>query len=82
VAFHGTFLELVPGEQIVSTEVFEAAPPEAETVNTITFAEADGGTKLTILIECRSAEVRDTIVDSGMEAGLQDALDLLEDVVS
>jgi hypothetical protein len=40
----------------------------------------DGRTTLTILVEAPSKEIRDAIIDSGMEAGMQDALDLLEEV--
>jgi uncharacterized protein YndB with AHSA1/START domain len=81
VAFHGEYREIVPNERIVSTEIFEGAPvdyPEQATVNTATFSEADGRTTLTILIEAPTKEIRDAIIESGMEDGLQDALDLLE----
>jgi uncharacterized protein YndB with AHSA1/START domain len=83
VGFHGEYLELVPNERIVSTEVYEGLPEgvseeEAATVNTATFTEADGRTTLTLLIQATNQASRDAIVDSGMEAGLQDALDLLE----
>jgi hypothetical protein len=40
----------------------------------------DGRTTLTILVQAPSKEIRDAIIDSGMEAGMQDALDLLEEV--
>jgi uncharacterized protein YndB with AHSA1/START domain len=86
VAFHGEYKEIVPNERIVSTEVFEGAPlpPEeleaSATVNTATFTEQDGRTTLTILIQCPSPEVREAIIGSGMEDGLQDALELLEEV--
>jgi uncharacterized protein YndB with AHSA1/START domain len=84
VAFHGEYREIVPNERIVSTEVYEGAPPmegsEQGTLNTATFSEADGRTTLTILVEAPSKEVRDAIIESGMEAGMQDALDLLEQV--
>jgi uncharacterized protein YndB with AHSA1/START domain len=82
VAFHGEYLEIVPNERIVSTEVFEGVP-DAEAgavVNTITFEDVGGRTLLTNLVQASSKEVRDAIIDSGMEAGLQDALDLLEEV--
>ena len=49
-------------------------------MNTATFVEADGRTTLTLLIQAPSKATRDAIVDSGMEAGLQDALDNLEQV--
>ena len=51
-------------------------------MNTATFAETDGRTTLTLLVQAPSKESRDAIIDSGMEAGLQDALDLLEEVAS
>jgi uncharacterized protein YndB with AHSA1/START domain len=83
VAFHGEYHEIVPNERLVSTEVYEGAPQgEAEqgTLNTATFTEVDGRTTLTILVQAPSKEVRDAIIDSGMEAGMQDAMDLLEEV--
>ena len=86
VGFHGEYLELVPDERIVTTEVYEGLPDgvseeEGGTVNTATFAEAEGRTTLTLLIQAANKTSRDAIIDSGMEAGLQDALDLLEQVV-
>ena len=86
VGFHGEYLELVPDERIVTTEVYEGLPEgvseeEGGTVNTATFAEAAGRTTLTLLIQAANKTSRDAIIDSGMEAGLQDALDLLEQVV-
>jgi len=80
VAFNGEYRELVPNERIVSTEAYEGAPEGGHTVNTLTLSETDGRTTATILIQCPSREVRDAIIESGMEAGMQDALDLLEQV--
>ncbi|HEX5468799.1 MAG TPA: SRPBCC family protein [Gaiellaceae bacterium] len=84
VGFHGEYREVVPNERIVSTEVYEGIPagaPGAEgTVNTVTFDEADGKTAVTLLIQAPSKDVRDAIIESGMEDGLRDALDLLEGV--
>jgi uncharacterized protein YndB with AHSA1/START domain len=91
VAFHGEFKEIVPAERIVSTEVYEGAsqpvegdtypPGEAEgTVNTVTFEEASGRTKLTMLVECPSKDVRDAIMESGMETGMQEGWAKLEQV--
>jgi uncharacterized protein YndB with AHSA1/START domain len=81
VAFHGEYREVVPNERIVSTEVYEGVPEAAEgTLNTATFTEVDGRTTLTVLVQAPSKEMRDAIIDSGMEAGMQDAMDLLEQV--
>ena len=81
VAFHGEYHELVPNERIVSTEAYEGAPEASATLNTLTLTEVDDGrTLLTVLVQAPSKEVRDAIIESGMEAGMQDALDLLEEV--
>jgi uncharacterized protein YndB with AHSA1/START domain len=87
VGFHGEYREVVPDERIVSTETFEGLPEgvseeDATTVNTATFSEADGRTTLTILVQAPSKVARDAIVESGMEDGLQDALDLLEEIAA
>jgi uncharacterized protein YndB with AHSA1/START domain len=79
VAFHGEYREIVPNERIVSTEVYEAMP-DGQALNTLTFAEADGRTLLTILVEHASKEDRDAHINSGMEGGMQEAMDLLEQV--
>ena len=83
VGFHGEYREIVPNERLVSTEFFEGVPegvPEddATTLNTATFTDVDGRTKLTILVEAKNQVTRDAIIESGMENGLQDALELLE----
>jgi uncharacterized protein YndB with AHSA1/START domain len=82
VAFHGEYREVVPNERIVSTEIYEIpdqgdSPP---TLNTATFTEADGRTTLEILVQCPTKELRDTIIDSGMESGMQGSMDALEQV--
>ena len=79
VAFHGTYREIVPDERLVHTEVYEAMP-DAEAVNTLTFAETDGRTTLTVLVDCGTREVRDGMMASGMEVGMQEAYDLIEQI--
>ena len=54
--------------------------PEAEAVDTLTLTEVAGRTTLEILVQHQSKEHRDAHINSGMEDGLQDALDLLEQV--
>jgi uncharacterized protein YndB with AHSA1/START domain len=79
VAFHGEYREIVPDERVVSTEVYEGFP-DAQALNTLTLTEADGRTTLEILVQHEKKEHRDGHIESGMEDGLQDALDLLEEV--
>ncbi|HZE06697.1 MAG TPA: SRPBCC domain-containing protein, partial [Solirubrobacteraceae bacterium] len=81
VAFHGEYREIIAGERIVSTEIYEPMP-EAEAISTVTFAECDGQTTVTILVDHQRREYRDGHLESGMEDGLQDALDLVEEVAA
>lgn len=79
VAFNGEFREIVPNQRIVSTEVFEGMP-DAAALDTVTFTEKDGTTTLSILVQHTNRANRDAHIQSGMEAGLQTALDLLEEL--
>jgi uncharacterized protein YndB with AHSA1/START domain len=79
VAFHGEYQEIVPAERIVSTEVFEGMP-DAGALNTITFSEENGRTELRILVQHSSQENRDAHINSGMEDGMQESLDRMEQV--
>jgi uncharacterized protein YndB with AHSA1/START domain len=79
VGFHGEYREIVPDERIVSTEVYEGMP-EGEALNTLTLTEADGRTTMTILVQHSCKEHRDAHINSGMEAGMQKSMDLLEQV--
>ena len=79
VAFHGEYREIVPNERIVSTEVYEGMP-EGEALSTVTFTEAEGRSTLTVLVQHTSKEARDAQIDSGMETGMQEGMDLLEQV--
>ena len=84
VAFHGEYREIVPDERIVSTEVYEGMPEgvprRTDAASTpSTFTEDDGRTTLTLLVQATSKDLRDANIESGMEDGMQDALDLLEE---
>ena len=57
-----------------------ALPAADEPLNIVTFAEVDGRTTLTVLVQTTSTELRDTIINSGMEDGMQEGMDLLEEV--
>jgi uncharacterized protein YndB with AHSA1/START domain len=81
IAFNGEFREIVPNERIVNTEVYEAMPGDG-VLNTVTFTETDGRTRLELLTECGSKEVRDTIIASGMEGGMQEQMDLLDELAA
>ena len=81
VAFHGEYSEVVENERLVTTEVYEGAPEgTAPALNIVTFEESDGRTTLTILMRVESREVRDMIIGTGMEGGMQEGMDLLEQI--
>ncbi|ATY10158.1 ATPase [Amycolatopsis sp. AA4] len=82
VAFHGEYREIVPEERLVHTEVYEtpgASDVEAPVV-TVTFTESGDRTTVTLLTETHTKELRDTILESGMEVGMQESMDALEEV--
>jgi uncharacterized protein YndB with AHSA1/START domain len=85
VAFHGEYREIVPDGRIVTTEVYEGAPPPPEgedVLNVITFTEVDGRTLVELLVKTPSREVRDIIVNSGMELGLQEQMEILDELLA
>lgn len=85
VGFHGEYKEIATAERIVTTEVFEGLPdlgvPGGESLNTMTLTELDGDrTLLTTLVVHRSKAGRDAHIASGMEGGMQESFDALEQV--
>jgi uncharacterized protein YndB with AHSA1/START domain len=84
VAFNGEFREIVTNERIVTTEIYEGAPlppPGQEPLNIVTFNEVGGRTQLHLLVQCPNQEIRDLIANSGMEAGMQEQMDVLEQLL-
>ena len=84
VGFHGEYREIEPFERLVSTEAYEGIP-DADAhaaVDTLTLAEIGDHTLMTVLVEHPTKEGRDMHVESGMEDGMQDAMDLLEEAVA
>ncbi len=81
LAWHGEYRAIEAPARIVSTEVFEGFP-DAESLNTMTLTEADGVTTLTTLVQHSSKANRDGHVDSGMEGGMQQTFDRLDDLAA
>jgi uncharacterized protein YndB with AHSA1/START domain len=71
----GVYREIAPPERFVSTESFDDYP--GESLNTLTFSEEDGKTTFTITILYASGEVRDAVIQSGMERGAGECYDRL-----
>ena len=81
IAFNGEYSEIVENERLVHTEVYEAMPDDGA-INVVTFADSDGGTRLELLVQCKTEETRDGIIASGMEVGMQEQMDLLEELAA
>ena len=78
-AFYGEYREIVPPERIVQTEIFEPYP-DAGAVNTVLLTEERGKTRVTVTSVYPSKEVRDMVLETGMEKGAAISYDRLEDV--
>ncbi|SEF21045.1 Uncharacterized conserved protein YndB, AHSA1/START domain [Amycolatopsis pretoriensis] len=85
VGFHGEYREIVPDERIVYTEVFELPGVDLDSVdgplNTATFTALDGDrTRLELLTVTGSRELRDTILQSGMEVGVREQMVIIQEL--
>jgi uncharacterized protein YndB with AHSA1/START domain len=74
----GIYGEVVPGERIVVTEVFDEAWYPGEALDTIALVERDGKTTLTQTILYNSRETRDAVLKSPMQTGMAASYDKLE----
>lgn len=80
-AFRGEFREIVPPERIVQT--FEYEPMAGHiSVETATLSERDGRTVLTVRTEFSSKEDRDGMIQSGMESGLKESYERLDELLA
>jgi uncharacterized protein YndB with AHSA1/START domain len=81
VGFHGEYREVVPGERLVCTEIYEGVPGGSEpALCTYELTEEGGRTTLSVLTEMASKEDRDALLASGMDAGVQAGYDILEEI--
>jgi len=79
VGFHGVYREIIPNERLVFSETFEGMP-EGEALNIVSFDDENGHTLLKNVAEYPSTEIRDAVINSGMEGGMQESMDHLEQV--
>ncbi|AGL20928.1 hypothetical protein L083_7418 [Actinoplanes sp. N902-109] len=84
VAFHGEYREIEEPVRLVNTEAYEGipAPDEHASLITVTFTEIDGRTALEMRCEYRDRADRDAVLDSGMEGGMQESMDALDEVAA
>ena len=80
LVWRGIYREVVAPERIVSTEVFEGFP-DAESINTMTLQQVGLTTRLQTIVRHQYQEFRDGHVQSGMEAGMQETFNRLDDLL-
>ena len=77
----GEFREVVPPERVVWT--FEYVPlPGHISVETMTLAERDGRTLLTVRDQFSSKEDLEGMVNSGMESGARESYERLDELIA
>ena len=80
--FHGSFHEVRPSELIVQTFTFEGEP-EGVALERLVFEDlGDGRTRLTVTSLVDSFEGRDAFVASGMEDGVRQSYERLDEVLA
>jgi uncharacterized protein YndB with AHSA1/START domain len=79
-AFHGVYREIVPRERIEQTSVYEAFP-DAEAIETCVLEEHEGRTKMSVTVRHKTVENRDGHLQSGMEKGMNESHQRLDDLV-
>ena len=81
-AFHGVYREVLPPERIVQTFEYEGTPGH-EVLETATFtSRPDGGTLVTVRSSFGSREDRDGMINAGMEWGLRESYERLEELLA
>lgn len=82
-AFHGVYHEVLAPERIIDTFEFEGLPETGHvTLETMKLEELPGGrTRLTTQSVFQSVADRDGMLQSGMEGGMNDTYDRLEEIM-
>lgn len=80
-AFNGVYREITPPDRLVHTEIFEMFP-DAESVVTTVLTDEGGRTRLTATVAYPSKEVRDMVLQSGMEHGAALSYDRLDEIAA
>ena len=78
--FHGVYHDIVSPERLVYTFEFEGVPGHVS-LETVTFEEQDGRTKMTNHAVFQSLADRDAMVQSGMQEGASEGMDRLAELV-
>ena len=80
VTFYGEYKEITPPSRLVFTEIFAEHPDSPSTVTTV-FTEEGQRTRMVVTVDYGVKEVRDIVLDSGMQRGAAISYDRLNDLV-
>jgi uncharacterized protein YndB with AHSA1/START domain len=80
--FHGSFHEVRPDELIVQTFTFEGMPDGVALEKLVLEDLGDGRTRLTSTSLCDSFADRDAMLASGMEVGVVEGYQRLDEVLA
>ena len=80
MGMRGVYREIVPPERSVHMESFDDYPGESQVTGV--FTEQAGKTTLTATIQYPSKEVRDAVLQMGMEHGAAESYDKLADLLA
>jgi uncharacterized protein YndB with AHSA1/START domain len=81
-AFHGSFHEVRPDTRIVQTFTFEGMPDGVALEKLVLEDLGDGRTRLTSTSLCDSFADRDAMISSGMEVGVREGYERLDEVLA
>ena len=82
MASGGVYKEIVAPERLVATERFEQPWYPGEGLNTFVLVESKGKTTLTQTMLYESREIRDQVLKSGMESGVEASYDRLDEILA
>ena len=80
-AFHGDYLEVEPTRRLVSTFVYEPFP-DASATDTLELEEVEGGTLMHLSSRHASFETRDGHLAAGMEGGMTEGFERLDELIA
>ena len=82
MGFYGSFHQVRPDERIVQTFGFDAEP-DAVSLETLTFEALEGGRCRTVGVSVvESLEIRDRILSSGMDVGVNEGYEKLDELLA
>jgi uncharacterized protein YndB with AHSA1/START domain len=82
MAMGGVYREIVAPERLVATEQFDDPWYPGEALDTLVLEEHDGKTTATTTVLYESQEIRDAVLQSGMDRGVAESYDVLDELLA